>query len=291
MSAGSHRSRIGAQCTANVRRNRLFDGVCAVLLAVCVLVAALGSGDALAGRPCTERRLTASELARSLELAARTADALDRSGARAAVIARAGQDLREWHLRYSHIALAYRDGHTADGRGIWRVVHKLNHCGSDRASVFRQGLGDFFGEELYEFEAAIVSFEPAAGEVLANRLRDNFTVARLHEPRYNMLAYPWATRYQQSNQWAIETLAHVLEPAATDRSRAQAWLRLRGYQPTTLRIDPLRRLGARVGSANIAFDDHPNARRFTDRIDTVTADSVLEWLTRSGLGRERITVR
>ena len=33
------------------------------------------------------------------------------------------------------------------------------------------------------------------------------TVVRLDEPRYNMLAYPWATQYQQSNQWAIETLA------------------------------------------------------------------------------------
>jgi hypothetical protein len=123
------------------------------------------------------------------------------------------------------------------------------------------------------------------------RLRDNFTVARLHEPRYNMLAYPWSTRYQQSNQWALETLAFVLEPAATDRSRAQAWLRLRGYQPTTLHIDALRRLGARVGSVNIAFDDHPTAQRFSDRIDTVTADSALDWLMRSGLGHERLTVR
>ncbi|QTQ36883.1 putative protein UCP028477 [Aromatoleum petrolei] len=256
-----------------------------------LLATPFASGDALAGRPCTERRLTTDEFVRSLELAAHTAEALDRSGARAAVVARAGQDLREWRLRYSHLALAYRDGQTADGRGIWRVVHKLNHCGSDRASVFRHGLAEFFGEELHDYEAAIVPFETVSGAVLANRLRDNFVVADLHEPRYNMLAYPWATRYQQSNQWAIETLAHVLEPAATDRDRAQAWLRLRGYRPTTLRIDPLRRLGARVGSANIAFDDHPNARRFTDRIDTVTADSVLEWLTASGLGRERITVR
>ncbi|WP_407279435.1 DUF2145 domain-containing protein [Aromatoleum evansii] len=83
--------------------------------------------------------------------------------------------------------------------------------------------------------------------MLANRLRDNFVVAALHEPRCNMLAYPWATHYQQSNQWALETVAHVLEAAATGRSRAQAWLRLRGYQPTTPPIDPLRRLGERAG--------------------------------------------
>lgn len=256
-----------------------------------LLLGALAAAPTLAGQPCTERRLTAEELARGLELATRSAAALDRSGARAAVIACAGQDLREWGQRYSHIGLVYRAGETTDGRGIWRVVHKLNHCGSERASLFRHGLAEFFGEELFDYEAAIVPFAPASGAVLAKRLRDNFVVAALHEPRYNMLAYPWATRYQQSNQWAIETVAHVLEPGATDRNRAQAWLRLRGYAPTTLRIDPLRRLGARVGSANIAFDDHPNARRFTDRIDTVTADSVLEWLTASGLGAGRIAVR
>ncbi|HJV25527.1 MAG TPA: DUF2145 domain-containing protein [Aromatoleum sp.] len=261
----------------------------AALVAVVVFVAA--PPLAFAGRPCSERTLTTQELTRSLELAAHTLTALERSGAQAAVIARAGQNLTEWGLRFSHIGIAYYDRDALEGRGAWRVVHKLNHCGSDRASLFRNGLGDFFGEDLYDYEAAIVTFAPAPGAVLATRLKDNFTVARMHEVRYNMLAYPWATRYQQSNQWAIETLAFVLEPGATDRSRAQAWLRLRGYQPTTLHIDALRRLGARVGSANIAFDDHPPARRFTDRIDTVTADSVLDWLMTSGLGRERLIVR
>ena len=40
--------------------------------------------------------------------------------------------------------------------------------------------------------------------------------------------------------------------------------------------------GARVGTANVAFDDHPNEKRFTDRIETVTVDSVFAWLNRSG---------
>ncbi len=38
-------------------------------------------------------------------------------------------------------------------------------------------------------------------------------------------------------------------------------------------------------SANIAFDDHPNDKRFADRIETVTVDSVFDWLQRSGLGQ------
>ena len=99
-----------------------------------------------------------------------------------------------------------------------------------------------------------------------------------------MLAYPWATRYQQSNQWAIETLAGALDDAASTRPRAQAWLQLHGYEPTPLHINAFARLGGRMTQANIAFDDHPTAKRYSDRIETVTVDSVFAWLQREGLG-------
>ena len=49
-------------------------------------------------------------------------------------------------------------------------------------------------------------------------------------------------------------------------------------------LSAFRRLGARVVSANVAFDDHPNEKRFSDRIETVTVDSVFRWLERDGLG-------
>ncbi|MFN7645061.1 MAG: DUF2145 domain-containing protein [Burkholderiales bacterium] len=96
-----------------------------------------------------------------------------------------------------------------------------------------------------------------------------------------MVAYPWAARYQQSNQWVIETMAFAADPAASNRERAQAWLRLRGCEPAVLRIDAFTRLGAHVDSANVAFDDPPDAKRFAGRIETVTADSVVAWLSRA----------
>ena len=124
---------------------------------------------------------------------------------------------------------------------------------------------------------------PAAQAHLRSLLADNAAVARLDTQAYSMVAYPWSDRYQQSNQWAIETLALAEDPAATTRGRAQAWLRLRGYEPTTLRLSAFKRLGARLVSANVAFDDHPNEKRFSDRIETVTVDSVFRWLERDGL--------
>jgi len=119
---------------------------------------------------------------------------------------------------------------------------------------------------------------------LRTALVDNGIVARLDTPAYSMVAYPWSDRYQQSNQWAIETLAMVEDPGASTRQRAQAWLRLHGYEPTTLHLSAFKRLGARMVSANVAFDDHPNEKRFSDRIETVTVDSVFRWLERDGLG-------
>lgn len=94
-----------------------------------------------------------------------------------------------------------------------------------------------------------------------------------------------------SNQWAVETLALAMEPATVrTRDQAQAWLQFKGYEPTTLKLGALTRMGGRVGSANIAFDDHPNDKRFSDRIETVTVDSVLAWLQRAQMAAAPVVV-
>ncbi|GAP36467.1 DUF2145 domain-containing protein [Piscinibacter sakaiensis] len=261
--------------------------------AAALLVALLAAAPAAqAGRACDAKPLAAVDVARAMDLALATARALDASGATVAVLARAGQDLGRYGLRWSHLGFAYRVAEPLDGRpGTWRVAHKLNHCGSARADLYRQGLGEFFLDDPYEYRAAVVPLAPAVQAALAPVLADDARLAQLHTPAYSMVAYPWAQRYQQSNQWAIETLAMAREPAAGTRERAQAWLRLQGYEPTTLRLGPLTRLGARATAANVAFDDHPDERRFSDRIDTVTVDSVFAWLQRSGLGGPERTVR
>lgn len=252
----------------------------AALLLVALVAASPLAG---AGQNCEARKPGAAELRQSLELAAATAQALDRSGARVVVLARAGQDLEEYRLRYSHLGIAYRDPAALGGRGAWRVVHKLNECGSDRGDLYRQGLAEFFSDGLFRYQAGLVILSPQVQSAMIAALADNTHIARLHQPRYNMLAYPWSTCYQQSNQWAIETMAMLLEPGADSRERAQAWLRLRDYRPTTLHIPAIKRLGARIATAHVAFDDQPFARRMAGRIDTVTVDSVLSWLARGGL--------
>ena len=282
--------------------------------ALLLLVAAT---SAQAGRPCEEKQQTTRQIELGLNLAQATARQLDASGAQVAILARAGQDLSKYGLQWSHLGFVYKDA--SQQPAAWRVVHKLNHCGTDHAALYRQGLGEFFLDRPYRYDAAFVVLKPELQQALLPMLADNARVARLNERRYSMVAYPFATTYQQSNQWVLETLAAAAVPGVSRsdgplpssltpsgggagdsltlgavkerRQEAQAWLKAQGYQPTDLRLSALERLGGRLTQANIAFDDHPTARRMTRHIDTVTVDSMFAWLPRAGLSQTPQPVR
>ncbi|WP_431266447.1 DUF2145 domain-containing protein [Roseateles chitinivorans] len=264
------------------------------ILAAAVLGAALAAGPAQAGRPCENAKPTTDQIRRGMNLAQATAAALDRSGADVVLLARAGQDLSEYGLRWSHVGFVYREtvGSGADAKPVWRVVHKLNQCGTALSDLYRQGLGEFFLDNPHRYEAAFSVLKPELQQALLPVLRENARAAALHTPDYNMVAYPWSRQYQQSNQWALETLAAAAAPREVlNRAQAQDWLQRQGYQPSDLRLSTAKRLGARIGMANVAFDDHPSARRFAGHIETTTADTVFSWLTRSGYGQAPQSVK
>ena len=216
-----------------------------------------------------------------LQLAEATARQLDATGAQVVLLARAGQDLSKYGLKWSHLGFVYKD----DGQqpAVWRVMHKLNQCSTDHAALYRQGLGEFFLDNPHRYEAAFIVLKPALQQSLLPVLADNARVARFNERRYSMVAYAFGTTYQQSNQWVLETLASAAAPNVNSRRDAQAWLKAQGYQPTGLHLSTMTRLGGRLTQANIAFDDHPSARRFSSHIDTVTVDSMFAWLPRANL--------
>ena len=249
------------------------------------LLAITLAAPARAGRPCETSPPSVASITLGLGLAERTLQALDATGATVVALARVGQDLSEYRIRYSHMGWAYKEG------GIWRVLHKLNQCGTDRAALYREGLGDFFLDAPHEYVAGIVVPRPEVQARLLPRLKAVNLSAPLHNRRYSMLAYPWAQRYQQSNQWAIEWLAASMAEGVTDREGAQRWLQEAGYQPAEIHLSALKRLGGRITRANVSFDDHPPGLRFTGRIRTVTVDSVFAWLQRSAMGGETLVVR
>jgi len=274
---------------------------------------AIATSAAQAGQACDTTPPDTLSMTRALGLAQRVQKSLDATDAQVVIIARAGQDLRKYGLNWSHLAFAYRESAPAstvaawqapggaalfDGPAMpprphstWRVVHKLNQCGTAEAAVFRQGLAEFFLDTPFRYEAAYVVPAPEVQAALVQVITDDRRLVQWHTPAYSVVAYPWSTRYQQSNQWALETLAGSLDPAASTRERAQAWLQLHDYRPTVLHIDALTRLGGRITRANVAFDDHPNSKRFNDHIETVTVESMFAWLQREQLAGSPTVVR
>ena len=133
---------------------------------------------------------------------------------------------------------------------------------------------------MFAYQAKIVVPSPEIQHRIANVLAAG-RGARFHEARYNLVAYPFATRYQNSNQWLLETLADALaESPIGDRSDAQAWLRRSGFRPSTLYVPPMERIGATLFRANVAFDDQPIDRRMAGKIDVVSTESVMDFVQR-----------
>lgn len=246
-----------------------------------VLLAALlacGTADALAGRACEVQQAPAERTAVAFDTALNLARTLDASGQKLAVIARRGQHLEQYGLAYSHAGFALK---TAEG---WVVYHDLNLCGSASAKLFSQGLAEFFADDLVSQETAVVVPEPWLQDRLTQLLTSKDELFRMHQSAYSAVAYPFATRYQNSNGWLLETYARaasdVLLPA---REQAQAWLKVDDYQPSIVELGAMTRLGGRMFKANVSFDDHPSELRWSGKIKVNTGDAVLRFVAKRAL--------
>lgn len=257
------------------------------LLCALAVATALASPGAIAGQTCEEKGPSVEDIHRSFGLALKVREALDKSGAQVVILGRVGQDLSKYGLRYSHAGIIWRDH--PDGR--WLAVHELNECGTAVSTLYNQGLANFFADNLFAWDAMALIPSEAVQKRLVERLADG-TGAAFHHAKYNMVAYPFGTRYQNSNQWVLEVLAEALaDQHFTGRGEAQQWLKDNGYTPTTLQVPALTRLGGRMFKANIAFEDHPSDRRMNGQIDTVTVESLAAFLTRKDPESRRLVIR
>jgi hypothetical protein len=266
-----------------MKRESFFTPPRIILLMVLAWMALVAS-TAHAGQTCEEKPPSAEALRSGLELAARTRDTLAASNAEVALIARAGQDLRKHGLKYSHLGFIVRDH--ADG--AWTVVHMLNHCGKPDSGLFAEGLGMFFMDQPFRYEALVMVPAPEVQAKLKALLASDAPL-RFKAARYNMLAYPFNAASQNSNQWALELLAVAMSREREVRTRedAHAYLKFVGFEPSTIHLDALTRLGAAMTRQNIDFNDHPFNRRMAGKIDTVTVDSLEKFL----LKRDAVTLR
>lgn len=242
---------------------------------IIMAVLLLTSINAIAGKSCEEVAQKPDTVEKAVSKAVNINDILNNTQAKVVLIARVGQDLSKYNLKYSHVAFAYK----SPDEQTWQVYHELNSCGSDQSSLYIEGLANFFLDDMVSYDSKI--FVPS--EKLQNHLYELLTSQKeqlkvLHENHYNMLAYPFSTKYQNSNQWVLEVLAKSLDNSINSREQAQLLLKNMNYKATTLELGTMTRLGARMFKANIAFDGQPFDRRMAGHIDTITVDSVYNFI-------------
>jgi hypothetical protein len=249
-----------------------------IVLALALAIAT----PAHAGTACTEHSPTPQTLVQAAAEARRVHDVLEADGAPVALLARAGTDLSKYGLHYSHVAFVVRD-HPA---GRWTVVHLLNECGTDRSTLYAQGLVNFFADDLVAQDARLEWLPADVAERLARALTGP-GVAALHERDYNVIARPDSRRTQNSTAWVLEMLAVAYRPpgGAPDRAVAHAIARDTGHVPDHIHIPYSKRILGGLFSANTDFTDHPVATRLSGDYPVVTVRSILRWLQANGLER------
>lgn len=211
------------------------------------------------------QRLDVDAQDRMIRVAAIVKRELEASGQQAALVARSGLSLGWLGERYSHAGVSSR----ASANTPWSVRQLYYACDEQHPRIFDQGMSGFVvgTSDASLGYVSIVTLPPEATRQLDQAARNNATALALLGPDYSANAYPYATRYQNCNQWLAELMATAWRetPAQPDRQDAQSWLLTQGYEPTELRIwRPLLSAASLVSWLN--FDDHPDTLLSSGRL-------------------------
>lgn len=231
-----------------------------------------------AGTNCNNSPLKPEVYSRAAKQALALKNDLNRTQAKVALIARVGSDLSKYGLHYSHLGIAIKD--FPGRKNKWTVVHLLNKCGTARSAIHAQGLMNFFLDDLFNMDYQITVLDPALQTKLDHTLRTP-QVNKIHNAHYSMLAYPFSTRYQNSNQWVLEFI-EATDSGKPDRASVQKQLQAKHYKATLITLDAFTKLGASLFKANVRFDDHPAMEQRSNRYSSITVDSVVDYLQKQG---------
>lgn len=232
-----------------------------------------------AGSGCEQGELTPEQLRNGMTMAYRTWQVLEGSNAKVAIVSRVGSDLSEHGLRYSHLGLVMRD----HPKGKWIFTHELNRCATNSSALFDEGLGNFYLDNPYQYESLITVPDMELQQKLAELMLGAMPM-KMHEAKYSMIAHPFSTKYQNSNQWVLELIAVALadKGVVNNRKQAQDFLKQQNYQPDPIAISAVKRLGAGLFSSNVEFDDHSWSEQRDKSYQVVTVRSLVRFLEQKG---------
>lgn len=202
--------------------------------------------------------------------------ALEESDCRVALISRPGSDLSPYRFdgeppAYTHTGFVVRR------QNHWRVYQMLNTHSGAEGHLYWQSLIDFFRDDPHEYRCALLVPSRKLQERIVTFIDTQHPV-RLYTPRYSRVAYPFSTRYQNSNQWVIELIG-AAQSGHGSRRDIQDYLAKQGLGPTVLRsFGFAAQTVIALVSRNTRFDDHPLGNRLAGRIAFVTETSIRRYL-------------
>ncbi len=262
-----------------------------LLGAAALLAAGVARADLL--RHCAPPpALDAGQHHRLFRFAALVREALDQSGQRLAIVARAGTDLRRFGQHYSQAGIALLDSPNTP----WSVRQLYYDCDAARPRLFDQGLPGFVlgGADPSAGRVTLLLLPLAAAAPLATAALDARQAQRVLGATYSANAHAFSTRYQNCNQWVAELLAQAWGAAGGDaasadpRGQAQRWLQQQGYVPTRIAVvNPLVMLAGAV-MPWLHTDDHPDDLLRAQQFDVSMPASIEAFVRRRVPGVQRV---
>jgi hypothetical protein len=226
---------------------------------------------------CKQKPLSPELLTAATKKASQIQAYLNETDPTVVLLARVGSDVSKYNMHYTHLAFALR--HPSNGE--WGVIQLLNTCSTSTSRIYEQGLANFLLDNLFSLDVKMIVPTPDVQNKLAAVLASS-KVTSFHNKNYSMIAYPFSTQYQQSNQWVLELLVSALF-GANDREAAQEYLKATAFTPTLIPINSFSKFGANIFRKNVSFDDHPDREATEGKYSVVTVDSIVDYLKKQHL--------
>jgi hypothetical protein len=204
------------------------------LAALCLLLAGAAQASTSARLCGSQATRSATQQDRVLQVAQLLRETLAAQGQPAALLARAGTNLKRFGVRYTHAAVSLQNNPLAP----FAVRQLYFDCDEGRSRVFDQGLSGFLlgADDPERGFVSLLLLPPDAAQALAQTALSDDTARALLAGQYVANAHPADLLRQNCNQWLAELLALAWgEAASATREQAQAQLANWHYHPEPVR--------------------------------------------------------
>ena len=207
-------------------------------------------------------------------------------GVRVAIVGRIGRDPASLPkgLHYTHVAfwvhsaIRAQDGETLHGYAVHNLYQRNGE--PDRSELAQDFPADFLAP-AFDLKVAVIVPKPE----LQQRLRVLIGTpgyARLHNPRYSVVANPLQGRYQNCTSFVLDVVTAALyqtDDPRQIRANVQAY-----FRPQPVEVSGGRRLLASLFAVDVATSDHG------PEIRTATMETLAAFMLENGLAERSFEI-